>query len=69
MHGNVAEWTSSPFVSYAGGPGFEGADPALKVIRGGSWYQRPIRATSANRWGYPQWQHPYNVGFRVVVED
>ena len=69
MHGNVAEWTSSPFVSYEGGPGFEGADPALKVIRGGSWYQRPIRASSANRWGYSPWQHPYNVGFRVVVEE
>ena len=69
MHGNVAEWTSSPFVPYQGGPGFEGADPALKVIRGGSWYQRQIRASSANRWGYPAWQHPYNVGFRVVVEE
>ena len=69
MHGNVAEWTSSPFVPYQGGPGFEGADPALKVIRGGSWYQRQIRASSANRWGYPTWQHPYNVGFRVVVEE
>ena len=69
MHGNVAEWTSSPFVSYEGGPGFDGANPELKVIRGGSWYQRQIRASSANRWGYPQWQHPYNVGFRVVVEE
>ncbi len=69
MHGNVAEWTSSPFVSYEGGPGFDGADPALKVIRGGSWYQRQIRASSANRWGYSPWQHPYNVGFRVVVEE
>ena len=69
MHGNVAEWTSSPFVSYPGGPGFEGADPALKVIRGGSWYQRQIRASSANRWGYPAWMRPYNVGFRVVIEE
>ena len=69
MHGNVAEWTSSPFVSYEGGPGFDGADPALKVIRGGSWYQRQIRASSANRWGYSPWQHPYNGGFRVVVEE
>lgn len=69
MHGNVAEWTTSPFVSYEGGPGFDGANADLKVIRGGSWYQRQIRASSANRWGYPQWQHPYNVGFRVVVEE
>ena len=69
MHGNVAEWTSSPFVSYPGGPGFEAENPELKVIRGGSWYQRQIRASSANRWGYPAWMRPYNVGFRVVVED
>ena len=69
MHGNVAEWTSSPFVSYPGGPGFDGENAGLKVIRGGSWYQRQIRASSANRWGYPAWMRPYNVGFRVVVED
>ena len=69
MHGNVAEWTSSPFVSYPGGPGFEGENPAYKVIRGGSWYQRQIRASSAYRWGYPAWMRPYNVGFRVVVEE
>ena len=68
MHGNVAEWTSSPFVSYPGGPGFDGENAGLKVIRGGSWYQRQIRASSANRWGYPAWMRPYNVGFRVVVE-
>ena len=69
MHGNVAEWTSSPFTAYADGVGFEAADPTYKVIRGGSWYQRQHRATSATRWGYPPWQRPYNVGFRVVVED
>ena len=69
MHGNVAEWTSSPFIPYPGGIGFEGADPALRVIRGGSWYQRQIRASSANRWGYPVWMRPYNVGFRVVIEE
>ena len=69
MHGNVAEWTSSPFTAYVGGTGFEAENPDLRVIRGGSWYQRQIRATSATRWGYPTWQRPYNVGFRVVVEE
>lgn len=69
MHGNVAEWTSSPFTAYPGGVEVEAFDPALRVIRGGSWYQRQHRATSAWRWGYPTWQRPYNVGFRVVVED
>ncbi|MBO7182170.1 MAG: formylglycine-generating enzyme family protein, partial [Kiritimatiellae bacterium] len=69
MHGNVAEWTSSPFVGYPGAAASEAFDPKLRVIRGGSWYQRQHRATSAWRWGYPSWQRPYNVGFRIVVED
>ena len=69
MHGNVAEWTSSPFVAYPNGAASEAYDPSLRVIRGGSWYQRQHRATSAWRWGYPTWQRPYNVGFRVVIED
>lgn len=69
MHGNVAEWTSSPFVGYPGAAENEAFDPELRVIRGGSWYQRQHRATSAWRWGYPSWQRPYNVGFRIVVED
>lgn len=69
MHGNVAEWTSSPFVPYPESVGFEAASPDCKVIRGGSWYQRQIRATSATRWGYPTWMRPYNVGFRVVIEE
>ncbi len=69
MHGNVAEWTSSPFTAYPGAAANEAFDDSLRVIRGGSWYQRQHRATSAWRWGYPTWQRPYNVGFRVVVED
>lgn len=69
MHGNVAEWTSSPFVAYPGAAEGEAYDADYRVIRGGSWYQRQHRATSAWRWGYPTWQRPYNVGFRVVVED
>jgi formylglycine-generating enzyme required for sulfatase activity len=69
MHGNVAEWTASPFVGYPGAAESEAYNAEHRVIRGGSWYQRQHRATSAWRWGYPTWQRPYNVGFRVVVED
>ncbi len=69
MHGNIAEWTSSPFVAYPDGKASEAYDAEKKVVRGGSWYQRQIRATSSIRWGYPMWQRPYNVGFRVVIED
>ena len=69
MHGNVAEWTSSPFTAYPGGPGSEAFDAGKNVVRGGSWHDRQIRATSSWRWAYPVWMRPYNVGFRVVIEE
>jgi len=53
--------------------GPEGADAPdyerdRKVVRGGSWYDRPHRARAAFRLSYPAWQGVYNVGFRVVSE-
>ncbi|MEG1553041.1 MAG: SUMF1/EgtB/PvdO family nonheme iron enzyme [Kiritimatiellia bacterium] len=69
LHGNVAEWTSSRFTAYPGAEKSEAFNAEEYVVRGGSWYQRPMRATSSIRWGYPTWMRPYNVGFRVVIED
>jgi formylglycine-generating enzyme required for sulfatase activity len=72
MHGNVAEWTLSSYRSY---PYEENdgrnaaADRAKKVVRGGSWYDRPKRCRSAFRLDYDPWQKIYNVGFRVVVRE
>jgi formylglycine-generating enzyme required for sulfatase activity len=57
MHGNVWEWTAGDF------------NRDRKTIRGGSWWDRPFRATSASRLGYRPWQRVYNVGFRVIIED
>jgi rhamnose transport system permease protein len=51
MSGNVAEWTSSPFVAY---PGSTYQDPQYtpdaRVIRGGGWFdeQNQVRTTSRN---------------------
>ena len=45
------------------------ASDELKVVRGGSWYRRPERATSSWRWRYPRWMAPFDVGFRVVIEE
>ena len=59
MHGNAAEWTTSEYEAGGG----------KKVVRGGSWRDRPLRARSAFRLGYPAWQKVYNVGFRVVCLD
>ena len=67
MHGNVTEWTSSPYHPYAE-DGDTPRDDAVKAVRGGSWNDRPQRSTSSYRLGYPGWQRVFNVGFRVVVE-
>lgn len=74
MHGNVAEWcldTYRPY-PYAQNPkDVSDIGPSVrKVIRGGSWNDRPHRATSAFRLDFPCWQQIYNVGFRpVIVEE
>jgi formylglycine-generating enzyme required for sulfatase activity len=43
--------------------------PQRRVVRGGSWYDRPNRCTSAFRLGYAPYQNVFNVGFRVVVQE
>jgi len=67
MHGNVAEWTRSDYVPYPY-TGSEGQSDR-KAVRGGSFNDRQLKATSAWRWGYPKWMRPFDVGFRIVVED
>jgi len=72
MHGNVAEWTRSAYrpYPYVATDGRNDADaPGRKVVRGGSWRDRPHRATSSFRLGYAPYQPVVNVGFRVVIED
>lgn len=57
MHGNATEWTSSEY------------ENGKKTVRGGSWYDRPHRATSSYKLGYYPHQRVFNVGFRIVVEE
>ena len=71
MHGNVAEWTLTDYKPYPysaddGRNSMSQADK--KVARGGSWYDRPKRSTSAYRVAYEPWQGVFNVGFRVVCQ-
>jgi len=72
MHGNVAEWTLSKYVPYPY-KGDNGRNDTktkgYRVIRGGSWYDRPRRCTSSYRFGYREYQRVFNVGFRVVVAE
>lgn len=71
MHGNVCEWTADNYQSYPykSSAGAKLSARTKKVVRGGSWRDRPHRATSSYRLGYPLWQRVYNVGFRIIVED
>lgn len=72
MHGNVAEWTRSAFRPYpydAGDGRNHLGGSENRVVRGGSWRDRPSRSGSAFRLGYRPYQGVYNVGFRVVCEE
>jgi formylglycine-generating enzyme required for sulfatase activity len=71
MHGNACEWTRTTYKPYPYNADY-GRDthtkPGRKVVRGGSWCDRPRRCRSAFRLSYPVWQRVHNVGFRVVCE-
>ncbi len=70
MHGNVCEWTLTAYRPYPyvdnDGRNEINADEK-RVVRGGSWSDRPIRARSAFRLAYQPWQSVHNVGFRVMI--
>lgn len=67
MQGNVAEWTRSTYMPYPHSiTGMQAK--GKKVARGGSWRDRPKRATSSYRLAYEPYQRVFNVGFRVIVE-
>lgn len=72
MIGNVAEWTRSSYKAYPynGEDGRNDLSPKDdKVVRGGSWRDRPKRATSSHRIPYASYQKVFNVGFRIILED
>ena len=71
MHGNAAEWTRTAYRPYPyredDGRNALSAE-GERVVRGGSWRDRPHLCRSASRLSYQPWQKVYNVGFRVVVD-
>jgi formylglycine-generating enzyme required for sulfatase activity len=66
MYGNVWEWTRSVE------PATEGQNVLSKhnrrIVRGGSWYDRPQRATRDDQVSYRPYHRVFNVGFRLVIE-
>ena len=71
MHGSVAEWTLSLYRRYP----YDDTDgrsdlhaAGRRVVRGGSWRDRPKRCRSAFRLAYEPYQPVVNVGFRVVSD-
>ena len=75
MHGNAAEWTRSAYRPYPYDPA-DGRDnlrnsvsTEQRIVRGGSFTDRPTRCRSSFRLAYPAWQPVHNVGFRVVLEE
>jgi formylglycine-generating enzyme required for sulfatase activity len=71
MHGNAAEWTRSvyrPTLAAVDDLTAADAETAPRVVRGGSFCDRPKRARAAFRLAFPPWQRVHNVGFRVMCE-
>ncbi len=74
MHGNAAEWTRSlyrpyPFQQSAQAAALQpNSTSAKRVVRGGSFYDRPKRCRSSHRRAYPAWQGVHDVGFRVLID-
>jgi len=71
-HGNAWEWTRTEYRPYPYRKDDGRNDIASrekKVVRGGSWYDRPKRCRSGFRLSYPPYQRVFNVGFRVMCEE
>ena len=69
MHGNVAEWTRSPWGVHVAASVAAGTDlprDSRMVVRGGSWYDRPRFARSGSRRAQRRYLGAFDVGFRVV---
>ena len=55
MHGNAAEWTATDI-------------DGERIVKGGSYLDRPERCAADLNFRYPPWQRVYNAGFRVVCD-
>lgn len=68
MHGNVAEWLLDDYRTNAGDDSIIKTGER-KMLKGGSWRDRPYRSTASYQLGYYPWQKVVNVGFRVIMTE
>ena len=68
MHGNIAEWTRSEYHPYPYSDKVKEHNE-YRVVRGGSYWERPKFAASYARKHFYAWQRNHLVGFRVIIED
>ena len=69
--GNAWEWVQDCWnEDYAGAPGngraWERGDCSQRVVRGGSWVDKPRNLRSAVRYGFASGDRDYDVGFRIA---
>ncbi len=72
MHGNAGEWTRSTYRPYPYRDDAADETPpadARKVVRGGSWRERPERCRAGFRLAFPAYRKVYNTGFRVILQE
>ena len=74
MLGNVVEWCQEPFLSYTtdadDGENYDDIkDNQFRVMRGGSFYARPVYVRSACRFWNQPGNRGKNVGFRLARND
>lgn len=73
LHGLVREWCADPWhENYRGAPKNaqawnKGGKQAWRILRGGSWANKPAHCRSAHRSGYPLNSLNRAIGFRVVM--
>ncbi|MFP4154276.1 MAG: formylglycine-generating enzyme family protein [Halothiobacillaceae bacterium] len=77
VHGNVQEWTQDHWSDTLRGHPTEGGNAHVsldkrhrqqRVVRGGSWFDRPGRCRSASRAARYVYEFDLNLGFRLVRE-
>ena len=73
LHGNVREWCADVWHDnyhgspYSGKAWIKGGKSECRILRGGSWANKPSHCRSAHRSGYPAESLNRAIGFRVAM--